>query len=219
MPERPFCFLSRASIKAQLLSGGRGQFPLDQSGLVPRPRVHLLLSRGRGPERAVAHWVVPLWRGTWPPRRTGGGHGLCYDRAIARRRGATSPAASPLPVLGGAQATGVRSRCDRLSAVADGWSYSRRSTPAVIRRILTHLGLSVDLGEPTPGRARPSWRGARRHLLPGRILPPPAPPGAGSRVARPSISTASLSLSNWSRHANPHTASITAPCSSEDMSL
>jgi hypothetical protein len=31
--------------------------------------------------------------------------------------------------------------------------------PAVIRRILTHVGLSLDDGEPSPGRAPPSPEG------------------------------------------------------------
>jgi len=34
--------------------------------------------------------------------------------------------------------------------------------PAVIHRILTHLGLSTDLGEPAPGRAPPVDGGGRR---------------------------------------------------------
>lgn len=45
-----------------------------------------------------------------------------------------------------------------LETVAGGWSgRATKDAPAVIRRILTHLGLSLDPGEPAQKRAPPTW--------------------------------------------------------------
>jgi hypothetical protein len=60
-------------------------------------------------------------------------------------------------------AAGSLATTDRLASALTDESYARRNRmialtiddPAVITRILTHLGLSTEPGEPAPGRAPP----------------------------------------------------------------
>jgi hypothetical protein len=128
----------------------------------------------RSPTMGVLYGVV---RGHWsdftgevrdrtdggPTPNPAGGTTRDSDRAVASGRAAMSSAPSPLPVSS-AELMGRAFQADVLVCPRCGGRMVVLATiddPAVIRRILTHLGLSVDPGEPAPGRGPPE---GRRHV-------------------------------------------------------
>src|SRR5262245_9798276 len=67
--------------------------------------------------------------------------------------------------------------CSLVPAAAGGWSCSTIDDPAVIRHILTHLGLSMDSGERPRARVARWWMNSRK----------PLPAATGDEAAVPSV--------------------------------